>query len=128
MFLLGEDLHGLVLVRDSVRSDGSFMIGHVLNKIIEEDQRSLVVTLLGKTRPSLYLTSLRKFGLNGAGLLASGRLLFFDVLSDMNRGQLLDLSVIFKSIFQRINTLGSGRNGQYQTVYIIVDDLMVSIL
>lgn len=124
MSIAREDLHGLLLIRDSLDADGGFLLGHILKLLLGLDGRHFVLLVALKHTPAHYTLVFRKLGLNATSLAASGRVVLIDALRPV-RGQpeeLLELRMLHRAIGEASAKVASSG----APVAIIFDDLTVS--
>ena len=125
MAICREDLHGLLLIRDSLDADAGFLIGHLLKLLLGLDGIHSLVLITSKHTPSHYSVVFRKLGLNAASLAASGRVVVIDALRPVRDQpeELLDLRILQTAIREAFSK-ASAISGA--PVAVVFDDLTVS--
>ena len=129
MAIRQEDLHGLVLLRDSLASDGGFLLAHILKLLLGLDGRHRVVLVAVRQTMVHYGTVFRKLGLNVSALAAAGRVVLLDALRP-SRGhpeQLLDLRILHKAIADACAVKTTSLEPP-SPVCLLFDDLTVSLV
>lgn len=122
--LYQDDLHGLVLVKDSVTADSSYVVSSILKLALAE---SSVLLVTSKHSTAHYSAVLRRLNLNVSKIASEGR---FKVLSTSGFSRLdpaldmflIDLKVLMAAISNDIRIL-RGENDFHCTV--IFDDMLV---
>lgn len=127
MVLTSADLHGLLLAKDSISIDGSFLLAHVLKLLLVSDVGNTVVVITSRSRASLYALALRKVGLSAGRLAAASRLVLIETNADMRKGHLLDLRKVWESIRKILFTRIGSKEGTIclDQIFLLVDDLTV---
>ncbi len=129
MALAAFDLHGFVLIRDSVEADSSCMLSSIFKLVLGATQREgsvLVVTTKHST--SHYSTMLRRLNLNVTNLASESR---FKVLNALHFGQVkedcdtfaVDRKALMNAIAQDLKALGTGSPNEYSIL--VFDDILV---
>ena len=123
MSISREDLHGLILQRDSLDADGFFLLAHILKLLLGLDGLHNVVIVATKHTMSHYGVVFRKLGLNVAALAAAGRVVLLDALRP-DKGhpeQLMDLRILQSAILDSC----AKASASGAPVCVLFDDLTV---
>lgn len=120
-----EDLHDLILVRDSVTADSTYIVSSILKLSLASGSSVLLVT--SKHSTAHYSALLRRLNLNVSKIATEGRFKVLntssfsrlDVALDM---YLVDLEVLMAAISNDIRIL-RGETGYHCTV--LFDDVVV---
>lgn len=125
MALSSEDVHGLVLIKDTVEANGTAVMGHLIKLAISSDPNLDVVLVSSHTSSSSYAMSLRRSGLPSTSLLSSGRIRVIEALRLVkeSKGHSINLKSLSRLISEVLASTAAGRS-----LCIVFDDLSVSVL
>ena len=141
--LASHDLHGSILLRDSLDLQASFLLAQLIKTALEGGAdaaahvgpaaapaarcRRRVVLLAAQQAASHYAQVLRKAGLQVPALLASGQLTVLDLLPSLGSG-LPPLHALHRQLAAAVASGGGGGDGGGGHACLVADDLSVSWL
>ncbi|WCJ19426.1 elongator protein 6 [Euphorbia peplus] len=114
----------VVVIEDCVETSGSFVLHHLLKRILAPNSSNIVIFLAFSNPFSHYDRVLRKLGLNLAAQRDNGRFFFFDMLKlpDCNGGKTAESGFI--TLFGEIQKLIRALPEKYKSIAtIMIDDV-----
>ncbi|EFN57128.1 hypothetical protein CHLNCDRAFT_51191 [Chlorella variabilis] len=136
--LASHDLHGSILLRDSLDLQASFLLAQLIKTALEGGAdaaahvgpaaapaarcRRRVVLLAAQQAASHYAQVLRKAGLQVPALLASGQLTVLDLLPSLGSG-LPPLHALHRQLAAAVASGGGGGDGGGGHACLVADDL-----
>lgn len=122
-----EDLHDLVLVKDSVTADSTYVVSGILKLALAE---SSVLLVTSKHSTSHYSTLLRRLNLNVSKIASEGRFKVLNTSSFIKLDQamdmyVVDLKVLMAAMSTDIRILRGDDGSKHCTV--LFDDVVVRV-
>lgn len=124
MVLSSDDVHGLVLISDTMDATGSAVMGHLTKLAISSDPKLDVVIVSSHYASSSYAASLRRAGLQASSLFSSGRIKVIEVprLARERKGHAINLKSLSRLIYEVL----SASKAVGRSACVVFDDLTAS--